>query len=475
MAMKHCFILMKQCFIFEFLLSLQKKIIRNMGTIINGLWNFTAKTNDEPLTLSQLLGSLEQTIKREDSKGVWVKAEISKVNFYKYSGHAYPDLVERMDSRVVAQTRAIIWAQDFARINQKFVDILGQPLADGIQVLCYGRLSFSAQYGLSFIISDIDPQVTLGQFERERLECIKRLKKEFLFNLNTTKNLSLLLQRLAIISVSTSKGLLDFINVINAKKDKYGIFYHLFPSLLQGDNAALQMREVLQLIEGVKDYFDCVLIIRGGGGEIGLNCYNDYELCKAIARCSLPVLTGIGHSTNETVAEMVSYQNFITPTALGEFIVGRFEQAENNLNALKQRINQYSYLIIKEEYKNIAFTQDFIRINSRNLLEQAENNLNTLKQKISQYSYLIIKEEYKNISFAQDFIKINSRNLIDTEKINLKNIDKHLSLVNPLNILKKGYSITTSNGKVIKNTDEVKPGDKIVTQVFDGQFISTVN
>lgn len=399
--------------------------------VIDDLLNFEAKNNEGPLTLSQMLGSLEQTIRREHYRSVWVKAEISKVNFYKYSGHAYPDLVERMDSKVIAQTRAIIWAQDFARINKKFVDVVGQPLTDGIQVLCYGRLSFSAQYGLSFIISDIDPQVTLGQFEKERLDCINRLKKEYLFNLNTTKYLNPLPQRLAIISVSTSKGLSDFVNVINAKKDKYGIFYHIFPSLLQGDNAATQMREVLQLIETVQSYFDCVLIIRGGGGDVGLNCYNDYQLCKAIARFPLPVLTGIGHSTNETVAEMVSFANFITPTALGEFILGRFEQAENNLN--------------------------------------------TLKQKISQYSYLIIKEEHKNIAFAQDFIRINSKNLIETAKLNLENINKHLSLLNPLNILKKGYSITTINGKAVRSKEDIKVGDKVLTQLYDGQFISTVN
>ena len=397
----------------------------------NDFLNFTAMNPNEPQTLSQLLGSLEQTIRREHYQMVWVKTEISKINFYKYSGHAYPDLVERINGKVIAQMRGIIWAQDFARINKKFMDMVREPLKDAIEVVCYGRLTFSAQYGLSFIINDIDPQLTLGQFEKERLNCINKLKKENLFSLNATKKLPVLPQRLAIISVSTSKGYSDFINVINSVKDKYGIFYHVFPSLLQGDNAAVQMREVLQIIEQVNDYFDCVLIIRGGGGDIGLNCYNDYELCSAIARFPLPVLTGIGHSTNETVVEMVSNQNFITPTALGEFIIGRFQGADNNIETLKQKINQISYLIIKEQYKNISFAEDFIRINSKNIIEKA--------------------------------------------KINIDGLQKYLDAVNPKNILKKGYSITTFNGKLIKSKNEVKKGDKIKTQILDGEFISTVD
>lgn len=398
--------------------------------ISDNLFNYNKQNNRNILSLSDVLHSLERCVRDEFPNSFWLKAEVSKINLYQYSGHAYPELVEKKDNQITAQTKAIIWKSDFERINAKLMGIVHEPLKDGISIVCFARLTFHPLYGLSLIISDIDPSMTLGQLEKERLECIQRLKTENVFSLNSTKRLVLLPQRLAIISVSTSKGYSDFMQTIGQQKDKYAFFTHLFPSLLQGDNAAIQMIEALNVIRGVKDYFDCVLIIRGGGGDIGLSCYNDYELCKQIATFELPVLTGVGHSTNETVAEMVSYRNFITPTALAEFILNRFETFDQSLKDAQQSIVKYSYLRLKEEYKSLSYSKNMLLLNVKGLLKD--------------------------------------------NRTELENNEKYLKAINPLNLLNKGYSITLCDNSIIKSIKQLEKGKQIETILADGRFVSII-
>ncbi|MDY5969012.1 MAG: exodeoxyribonuclease VII large subunit, partial [Bacteroidales bacterium] len=253
--------------------------------------------NDETqiLSLSQVAQAVERTIQRDYPYSFLVHAEISKLNRYKYSGHCYPDLVEKKDGMVVAQMRAMIWERDYVRINKAFLDVLHEPLGEGIEVQCRARLSFDCVRGLSLVISDIDPTVSLGYMEREKRLCIERLKKEGLFRLNKERVLPLLPMRIAIISVDTSKGYCDFINTLKNDTHKFRFSTQLFVSLLQGDKASREIRNALDRIAQKQERFDCVAIIRGGGGDVGLGCYNDYDLCRAIATYPLPILTGIGH------------------------------------------------------------------------------------------------------------------------------------------------------------------------------------
>lgn len=381
-------------------------------------------------SLSEVTDSLEINIKRNYPNSFWVKAEISKLNFYKYSGHAYPELVEKKEGKIVSQIRSIIWQSDFQRINAKFLQILKEPLKDDIGIVCRARLNFSSVYGLSLIIEDIDPLITLGNLEKEKNDCIERLKKENIFSLNKEKELTFLPQRLAIISVGTSKGYSDFIQTIEENAKGFKIFTYLFPSLLQGDGASVQLREALSVIEGVKDYFDCVLIIRGGGGDIGLSCYNDYMLCHKIATFPLPVLTGIGHSTNETVAEMISYANFITPTALADFILDRF----------------------------FGFLAD----------------MDNIKKQIVRTSKHVLDKQNIQLQHIKQMLILSSQRRIEKEQYLLENDLKIVEMLNPLSVLKRGYSITTLDGKVIKSLSQVSKGERITTKVLDGEFVSKV-
>src|SRR6266487_4394668 len=174
------------------------------------------KVNDKTVfSLLEVTKSIQKTIADRYKSSFWVKAEMNKLNFYKQSGHCYPELVEKQDGRVIAQIKSIMWKEDYIKINNTFQRVLKEPLKDGIKILFLANISFDSIYGLALRIIDIDPGYTLGDLEREKQEAIKKLQDEGIFSKNKTLTLPLLPQRIAIISVETSKGYADFLKVID--------------------------------------------------------------------------------------------------------------------------------------------------------------------------------------------------------------------------------------------------------------------
>src|SRR5690606_941929 len=210
---------------------------------------------------------------------------------------------------------------DFERRNKQFVDLLSEPLRDGISILFQAGISYDPLHGLSLRIVDIDPAFVLGELEKEKKESIRRLQEEGLFDANRRLPFPAVPKKLAIISVETSKGLSDFYKIIRQNPWGYHFETTLYPALLQGDKSIPSIIRQLAVIAGQSERYDAVAIIRGGGGEVGLSSFNNYALAKAIAIFPIPVLTGIGHSTNETVSELVSFKNAITPSELADFLM----------------------------------------------------------------------------------------------------------------------------------------------------------
>ena len=354
-----------------------------------------------------------------------------KLNHYPYSGHAFPDLIEKKDEVIVAQMRAVIWNGDFKRINDKFLSCGIGALSDGVSILFRATIMYDEFHGLSLRIIDIDTSFTLGELEKQRINCIERLKAEKIYNLNKSKQLVSLPKRFAVISVESSKGYNDFMKVVLSHSPKFAIFTHLFPSLLQGEGAVYSMLQAFERIEAVAEFFDAVLIIRGGGGDVGLSCYNDYRLCRAVALCSLPVLTGIGHSTNQTVAEQTAWHDFITPTDLADSILGYHETALQNITEARNSLLSCSDDVLKREKQNLVQTR----------VELIE--------------------------------KIKRRMSREREDLTIRG--KYLRLLSPDLLLKKGYSITYKENKVVLSAHCLKEGDTIRTKFSDGEVISTVN
>lgn len=411
--------------------------------------------NGKPIfSLLEVTKSIERTIAKRYGSSFWVKAEMNKLNRYQRSGHCYPDLVEKKDGKVIAELRAILWKDDYDRINANFQRTLKEPLKDGIKILFSTTIKFDPKYGLSLQILDIDPSFTLGDLEKEKQETIKKLQLEGIFGKNKQLQLPILPQRIAIISVESSKGYADFTNIFKSARDiwNYSFFQMLFPSLLQGDNAVRTLIAQLDRIQKVVHHFDVVAIVRGGGGDIGLSCYNHFALAKKIAEFPIPVITGIGHSTNETVAEMIAHENAITPTKLAEFIIQKFHDFSVPVQKAEEKIGDRSLRLIQD--KKTKFTSAvklfrsataYILVRNRNLVDRQAGSL-----------------------LQQITAQLTRTNLL------LENSERNVKNLSPQNVLKRGYSITRANGTSVRSFAQVNIGDTVETLLYEGQVSSQV-
>lgn len=449
-------------------------------------------------TLLQVTKSIQRTISKRYKRAYWIKAEMNKLNHYSHSGHCYPDIVEKVNGKVVAQMRCLLWKDNFLKINNKFKSILKEPLKDGIKILFLAHINFHPQYGFSLQILDIDPSFSLGDLEQEKQKTIQKLQQEGIYQKNKSLNLPLLPKRIAIISVETSNGYADFLRVIESYHiDKnYRFFHLLFPSLLQGDKAIQAIISQLERIKTVKQHFDVVAIIRGGGGDVGLSCYNNYNLAKTIAEFPLPVLSGIGHSTNETVTEMVSFENAITPTKLAEFLIQKFNNFAEPVQKAQEKISEKSLSLLQQEQSEFSRLLKSLQTCTRRSLVQNQNLVNLFAKNLMQHSKFRISNEKKSLKYTGENIKKNSylfynaarqdikqlslflkkeskAQLKQTEMV-LNNVDQNLNNLSPENILKRGFSITQYKGKSVQSSKTLKSGDVLETVLYKGRLTSVV-
>ncbi len=403
-------------------------------------------------SLQEVAQSISRTIQERYGSIFWVQAEMNKLNFYQRSGHCYPELVEKRDGRIIAQMKATLWKEDYYRIDAQFRSILQEPLKDGIKILFKAKVTYDAVYGLSLWILDIDVTFTLGDLEREKLESIQKLKHEGIFNKNAQLQLPLLPQRIAVISVETSKGYADFMEVISKNPHGYPFFHMLFPSLLQGDKAAQQIMAQLRRIKKVKQHFDAVAIIRGGGGDVGLSCYNHYGLARAICNFPLPVFTGIGHSTNETVAEMVSHTNAITPTQLAEIFIQHVHAFAVPVSEAGKRIDVASRALLDDAKQHIFYEGKSLKAAVLSLLHAAGYSMDTHKHSLRSFSQKYLTRQQHQLDLYANTVQ-------------------HLD---PKQVLQRGYSITMHHGRVVTDPTQVHAGDVLTTQLAKGKLISTI-
>ncbi len=468
-------------------------------------------------TLKQVAFSIKKTIEERYHQTYWVKAEMHKLNMYP-SGHCFPELLQKEDGKIVAQMTASIWKQNYQRINKRFVDVVKEPLREDSTLLMQVKIVFHETFGLSLQILDIDPNYALGELQRERQETLLRLQKENLLNLNQSLPFPLLPQRIALISADTSKGLSDFRKVIETNQWNYHFFTFLFQAYLQGDVAVASIQEQLKKIEKVKHHFDVVVIVRGGGGEVGLSCYNNFELCKSIAQFPLPVLTGIGHSTNMTVAEMVAYRNAITPTELGDFLIQSFHEFSVPVKDAIKTIRTYSKNILEQENKSLTSEVKLFKNVTTQRLNETKNHLVNASTSVKTNVKFSLLRERENMINSQKLIKRSAKelfsvessrisNLIETvgksiqfelktkkgeiertvellpkviqnklnsQKNSLQQLEQSVKLMDPIQVLKRGYSITLMDGKTITENTEIKPGKTIITKTYFGEIESQV-
>jgi len=435
-------------------------------------------------TLHQVVKSIKKTLEERYTQTYWVKAEMHKLNRYP-SGHAFPELVQKEEDKILAQITGTIWKQNLERINSQFINVVKEPLKEGTTLLLLVKITFSETFGLSLQILDIDPSFSLGELQRQREETLKRLLKEGLLNLNQQLDFPLLPKRIAIISADSSKGLSDFMQVLEGSENGYTFFTHLFPAYLQGDIAVQSIVAALEKIKKVKAHFDVVVIVRGGGAEVGMTCYNHYNLCKAIAEFPLPILTGIGHSTNLNVAELIAHRNEITPSKLAAFLIQTFSEFDTDVRAAQRMIVQYSIKVLQQVNQSFESQLRLFKQVASSYTKRVKQEIDTEQLNLQRSTKFYIKQQKEQLNYFQNefghaakrsltmnhhqlsqltnLLKPSVQRIIEKNAKELNQVEKTVRILSPENVLKRGYSITLYKGKTVSAENLPTSNEEIET------------
>jgi len=291
----------------------------------------------ELLDLFELQSQVKDVLEGSFPSGVWVKAEISSLKA-RQGSHCYMELSQSDESGLVAKVRAVAWAGVWRTLSPYFESVTGSPLAEGMQVLFEVKVTYSELYGFSLVVTDVDPEFTLGAKEDLRQKTIERLQAEGLMDMQKELALPTLPYRIAVISAADAAGYRDFMRHLH--ENEYGFVFHtdLFPAAMQGPTAGESVADALAAVAQVAPQYDLVLLLRGGGGKLDLACFDDYVMAAAIARCPLPVATGIGHDQDYHVADMVANTFVKTPTALADWLLDIYCEEDEAILAFGTRL-----------------------------------------------------------------------------------------------------------------------------------------
>lgn len=429
----------------------------------------------QPISLLALNEIIRDTVDRYLEPHYWVIAEIAQLNFGT-QGHAYMDLVEKSGNKIVAKTRANCWVYAYRTISGKFFEATGQQLKSGMKVLALVSVTFHELYGFSLNVKDIDPNFTLGERARKRQEVIDRLHREGMMDINKSLKLPTVPQKIAVISSVTAAGYGDFTNQIDHNRFGYRIEHTLYQATLQGAEASATLKKAFESIEIdlVQKKYDAIVLIRGGGAQLDLDCFDDYGLAISIANSKIPVITGIGHERDETIADLVAHTRMKTPTAAAEFILSGFQDFEENLITLLKGIDRHSQLILKREEGNLSQLMSRLQLATRATLQQQHHFLDHKKEQLlSKSRHLISFEKLKLDNYGRA-LKSTVNTKLQKAQTRLDQLEKDIRTLNPESFFQKGYTRSEIEG-IPLNLTQPEPGKELMTFTKNEKISSTIN
>jgi exodeoxyribonuclease VII large subunit len=428
-----------------------------------------------PLSVLQLTTHIQQVLEKELEPLVWVVGELSDFR-QAPQGHVYFELVEKLGNQVQAKIRANLWQFTYRSVAAKFEAVTGTSLKNGMKVLAQVSVTYHPVYGLSLNVKDIDPSFSLGERARIRQETISRLTQEGWIGHNAKLLLPRVIQRIAIISSATAAGYGDFINQVDGNSQGYKVYHQLFPSLMQGNEAVDSLLAALDQVANQANtlQLDAVVIIRGGGAQLDLDCFDDYRLAVKMANFTLPIFTGIGHERDETIADLVAHTPLKTPTAVAEFILSSFREFEEGLGVMAQRLDWVTRSTFKGEGQKLQGYSLRILGESKSQLAREGEKLRNWGMRMQQAGKNGAKQEKSKLEQRQDQLKKGLQHFLKSQQDRITQLESSSRQLDPSSFLQKGYTRTESKGIPIHLTT-LDPGDPIVTHTFNQKISSTIN
>ena len=398
------------------------------------------------ISLLELNLRVKEWVKNSLSIPLWVHAEINEIH-ENASGICYLELVEKgADEFIVAKQKAIIWASNYRMLKPYFESVTQISLQEGIKISVLCRVEFHELYGMSLVITDIDPAYTLGDVALRKQIIIERLMADGVWDMNKELSLPKVPQRIAIISSATAAGYGDFLHQLKNNKYGYGFSVQLFSAIMQGNQVETSVVAAFDEIYESIDQYDVVVLIRGGGATSDLASFDSYKLALHLAQFPLPVICGIGHQRDNTILDMIANTRVNTPTAAADFLVEKVHLFELGMDDLLQQI--------------INIGPEKINLERLSLL----NAISTLSVS-AKYNLLNQRVAFDDIyAKLQLMLKMKIKN----EETFLAQTRKILDANSPENVLKKGYALILKDDNYIANSTDLRSDDSIKIVFNDG-------
>lgn len=430
--------------------------------------------NIQALSLKDLNELVSEVIRLQIRGSYWLEAELSQMN--ENRGHCYMEFVQKDETsnNIIARASGRCWASTWSQIKLYFERITGQNLHTGMKIMVQVSPQFHVQYGFSWIVEDINPEFTMGDMMRKRNEIIAQLKDEGVFDLQKELRLSSFASRIAIISSNTAAGYGDFCNQL--ANNEFGLTFQteLFQATMQGNRAEGDIIACLNEINAREEEFDVVVIIRGGGATADLSSFDTLLLAENVANFPLPIITGIGHDRDESVLDLVSFLKVKTPTAAAAFLIERLSSTLSRVLEAEKNIHDYVHLRLEREYNHLNNLASRVPLLFSVVKTQQEFHLDRLLQKMITTMTAYLHQEQHKVEIRYNQLLSGVQRTITDNKYHINLIEQKLKSLDPEILLKRGYSMTLSNGKVITNANQLKDGDVLTTKLSEGEVKSIV-
>ena len=426
------------------------------------------------VTLFELNNLVREVISSTLSEEYWVEAELSEV--HEVRGHCYMELIQKelFSNTPVAKASAKCWKNKWSLLREKFEKVTREGLKPGMKVLLKVYADFHEAYGFAWIVTDINPEFTMGDMARKRQEIIDTLKREGIFELQKELVLPQFAQRIAVISSENAAGYGDFCHQLADNPQQLKFYTRLFPAVMQGEGVEESVIGALNSINENIEKFDAVVIIRGGGATSDLSGFDTLRLAENVANFPIPIITGIGHDRDESIVDMVAHTKVKTPTAAAallidhlNYVLERLLDAQAELIAAVRHRSELEQARIVRMSEKIPMLFSLVKTRQEQRIDRHLANITAaLNDKLS--------HEHHRLSLIEKQIGPTLLQQMTKENYRLQLLQQRLEALNPQRLLQRGYSITLCKGKVVRDARQLKAGDEIETKLANGKITSII-
>ena len=423
------------------------------------------------ITLQEFNNRIKRLLADPSVMNCWVVAETTDVRI---NQHCHLQLLEKnpKTGATVAKIKAIIWGNQFRFLNARFKQVTGRDIGNDMKIMVCLSVNYSPQYGLTVVINDINPEFTLGDMERQRQEILNRLTQEGIIGQNKTVPVPPVLQRIAIVSAAGAAGYGDFMKQLT--DNKYGVCFYpcLFQATMQGVKTVPTVLAALDKVEQNQHLFDCVVIIRGGGGTEELNSFDNYDLARRVATFPLPVIVGIGHERDITVLDYVAGIRVKTPTAAAEHIILQAANALAHIGDLSNQVVSIARDYIARAKEQLSYYAGNLPIMAQRIIDTNTLRLQNFIQNIPLHVQRRIEGENAQLARQKDAIKNAVAQVKMKETMRLEALGDKIELLSPRKVMARGYTLTTCEGKIMTDAAQIEAGKLVTIHFRDGKVVA---